>query len=244
MNPRNHTTTRTLAVIAGLALAAGSANAAVLINGDFETGDLTGWTGGGGTTGSVVSTTSPLAGTYSAVQTPKAAQQLYQAFTTITLTATTSFIFSASDPGGANDRSMNVTFRGSGYTGGSPQINLRLTDVGNNSTGDIQVFDGATWQTVLTSAVTFNTSTAFSLTINSYGVGSTYDLTVGSSTATGLSYFHGGVLANFAQLSFVNASNTAGSTLKIDNVSVIPEPSAAALLGGLGGLLLLRRRRN
>ena len=40
----------------------------------------------------------------------------------------------------------------------------------------------------------------------------------------------------------LNSSLAAGSTFKFDNVSVIPEPSAAALLG-LGGLALLRRRR-
>ena len=38
-------------------------------------------------------------------------------------------------------------------------------------------------------------------------------------------------------------SNDGGSNSRIDNFAIIPEPSTAALLGGLGGILLLRRRR-
>jgi hypothetical protein len=144
-------------------LASAPIGAQIITNGDFETGDFTGWTAA--STGSAVSSTSPLAGTYSAVQTPGPGAQLYQTFTPITVAATTSFVFSATDPGGAGDRSMNVAFRDSNYSGGAPQINLRLVDLDDNGVGDIQAFSGiagsgGAWQTVLTDAVTFGTSTS------------------------------------------------------------------------------------
>jgi hypothetical protein len=37
--------------------------------------------------------------------------------------------------------------------------------------------------------------------------------------------------------------NDGGSESRIDNLTIIPEPNTAALLGGLGTMLLLRRRR-
>lgn len=239
---------RNLAAFSAFALVTGSASAAnVIVNGDFETGNLSGWTQNG--TGTTVSATNPLAGTSSAVQVQGTGAQLFQSFTAITSTVTTSFIFSATDPGEL-DRSMNVGWRGTGYPDTSGQINLRLVDVGDNGIGDIQVFDSATWQTVLTDVVTFDStpslpSTTLSLTINSFGLGANYDLTVGASTATGITFFHGAALTDLEQLSFVNSSLAAGSSVKFDNVSVdaIPEPSAA-LLGSLGLLMLLRRRRN
>jgi len=145
---------------------------------------------------------------------------LSQSFTPLTVAATTSFIFTASDPGGAGDRSMNVTFRDSASTAGGNQINLRLVDLDADGDGDVQIFNG-TWQTVLPNAVTFGAPTSFSLTINSYGAGATYDLNVGGNVANGLSFFQSGVLSNFAQVAFVNAQQAAGSTFKVDNVSVV-----------------------
>jgi len=164
--------------------------APIMVNGGFETGNFTGWTTG---TGSTVSSTSPLAGNHSALQTPSAAQQLSQSFTPLTVAATTSFIFTASDPGGAGDRSMNVTFRDSAYTAGGNQINLRLVDLNADGDGDVQVFNGA-WQTVLTDAVTFGSITTFSLTITPNGAdydftwnskaGKTYDLVSSTDLST------------------------------------------------------------
>lgn len=230
---------KTLLPLAGLALAAGSVSAAnVIVNGDFETGDLTGWSLTG--SGSTVSSTDPLAGLESAIQTPNGTSKIEQSFTTFTTAATTSFIFSATDPGGSGDRSMNVTF---GESGSDDQINLRLVDDGADGDGDIQAFSGS-WNTVLPDAVTFGTTTTFSLTINGYGGSFSYDLNVGGSTATGLTAVQGSALGDFNHLSFVNAQLASGSSVKFDNVlvDVVPEPSAAALLG-LGGLALLRRRR-
>ena len=229
-----------LAAFASFAFTAGSASAAnVITNGDFENGDFTGWTVGGGST--TISSTTPLAGSYSALQVQWNGATLTQSFTPFTDAATTSFIFAASDPGGAGDRSMNVTF---GNSTGSNQINLRVVDLDDDGDGDVQAYDGG-WKTVLTDVVTFGSTTTFALTINGYGAGFNYDLNVGGNIASGLTDVQGGVLNDFNQLSFVNASLAAGSTFDFDNVSVVPEPGTYALLAGLTGLVfvMLRRRR-
>ena len=102
----------------------------------FETGDFTGWNVGD--LGSGMSTTSPLAGNYSVLQTPSIGDQLQPSFPPLPGPVTTTFIFSASDPGGAGDRSMNVTFRDSNFSavGGGHQINLRLVDLDADGDGD------------------------------------------------------------------------------------------------------------
>ena len=213
------------------------AEAALLTNGDFETGDFTGWTKSSATT--VIDATTPLAGTASVVQTGGNGL-LRQAFTAQTTPTTASFIFTATDPGGAADRTMNVYFEQSGSS--SNRVNLRLVDRDDDGDGDVEVFDGA-WQLALENAVTFGEVTSLSLTFNSYGVGANYDLTVGSSTATGLTAFQNGAPTDFGDIIFVSSSNSATATFEFDNV-VVPEPSTflLAVFGGLG-LTLLRRRR-
>ena len=41
-----------------------------------------------------------------------------------------------------------------------------------------------------------------------------------------------------------SSSESGQAPAAIDNIQIIPEPNVAALLGGLGMLSLLRRRRN
>lgn len=170
----------------------------------------------------------------------QASALLTQVFTAFTDAATTSFIFAASDPGGADARSMNVTFGGNGNS----QINLRVVDLDDDGDGDVQAFNGA-WTTVLTDAVTFGSTTTFALTINGYGAGFNYDLNVGGNIASGLTHVQDGVLNYFNKIRFVNSSLATGSTFEFDNVMVIPEPGTYALLAGLTGLVfvMLRRRR-
>ncbi len=236
---KKYTQIISLAAFASFAFTAGSASAANMIsNGDFETGDLTGWTVGG-TGGTTINSTTPLAGAYSALQV-RHTGVLSQSFTAFTDAATTSFIFAASDPGGASDRSMNVTFGGNGTN----QINLRVVDLDDDGDGDVQAYNGA-WETVLTDAVTFGSTTTFALTINGYGANFNYDLNVGGNIVSGLTFVQDGVLTYFNNLRFVNSSLATGSTFEFDNVVVIPEPGTYALLAGLTGLVfvMLRRRR-
>lgn len=232
----------TLLPLACMALAAGSAQAAnVIVNGDFETGTLTGWTQPGSQGGTTVSGTAPLAGNFSAVQT-RVTDRLVQSFTPITTVVTTSFLFNTINPtGAAGDRGLNVTLRD--VDTDSATINLRLL-----ANGNIEIFStalGNTWQPLLTNAATYGTTTAFSLTINAFGTDFDYDVTVGSQTATGLSFLQGtATFDELDELSFVNSALFTDTSLKIDNVSVVPIPEpTAALLGSLGALLLLRRRR-
>lgn len=76
--------------LAGFALAAAPAHAAnVIVNGDFETGTLTGWTQPCSQGGTTVSSTAPLAGNFSAVQT-RVTDRFLQDYTPITTIVTTS----------------------------------------------------------------------------------------------------------------------------------------------------------
>ena len=193
----------------------------LLVNGDFETGDLTGWTN---TATATIESTTPLLGSHSAVLPNDVGagvpQTLAQAFTTQAGSVTTSFIFSMADPAA---RGLQVYFR---EDTGSGQINLQVVDLDNDGDGDVQIYDTtlASFQTVLTDAVTFGEQTTFSLTFNSFGAGFDYDLTVGSQTATGLSYWQNSALDDFNELSFVNEFGNTAYEIDEVQVTVAPDP--------------------
>ena len=228
----------TLAALAGLVITTASAHAAIISNGDFETGDFTGWTN---TATATIDSTTPLLGSHSALVPNDvgagAPQALLQAFAAQTDPVALSFTFSAADPGAGLGLQVYL-----GESAGGGQINLVVVDLDNDGDGDVQIYDTtlASFQTVLTDAVTFGEQTTLSLTFNSFGAGFDYDLAVGSKSATGLSFSQNNVLDDFDKVSFVNEFGNTG--YEIDNVAVVPEPSSAALLG-LGGLALILRRR-
>ena len=229
----------TLAALAGLVITTASASAAnVIVNGDFETGDFTGWTN---TATATIDSTTPLLGSHSALVPNDvgagAPQALLQAFAAQTDPVALSFTFSAADPGAGLGLQVYL-----GESAGGGQINLVIWDIGGSSAGDVSIFDLNTgsFQTILTDAVTFGATESFSLTINDYGASFDYDLAVGSKSTTGLSFSQNNVLDDFDKVSFVNEFGNTG--YEIDNVAVVPEPSSAALLG-LGGLALILRRR-
>jgi hypothetical protein len=230
-----------LVAFASFGLSAGSASAAnMLTNGGFETGDFTGWSQlGGSHATNVISDTDPLDGIYSLIQSRKSNKNLFQTFTAITTAATASFDFQVGDPGTA--RGFNFVLNDSAAN----NINVRLTDADDGGAGDIQVYDGTAWQTVLNNVYTFDTESTFSLTVNSYGADATYVLSVGGVVSSSLTYLQHGTFNNAAGVAFAQPSLAAGVPLKIDNVLVIPEPGTYALLAGLTGLtfVMLRRRR-
>lgn len=214
------------------------ANAATLVNPGFETGDLTGWTEA--TSGTTVVTIGALDDTYSAQIVKQNSGTLSQGFSAMTGTINVGFNFSATDPGGATDRVLHFVLVG----GGDSLINFRLVDEDTDGDGDLQAFSGSAWESTGVKDVAFTTKQAFSLTINDLGgVSPTYDVSIGTSSATGLTIFQTTPTAasSLDSILFAHGAQAAGSTLLIDNV-YIPEPSSLALFG-LGGLLIARRRR-
>lgn len=78
-----------MATFLGAILASAPATAQIITNGDFETGDFTGWTVQ--ERDSVVDGTAPLDGSLSLVQTPGGASQARQSFRPVTGLVTTTF---------------------------------------------------------------------------------------------------------------------------------------------------------
>ena len=239
-------------LVAGLVAGSPSAQAFLITNGDFETGDTTGWTiPSGHNPGSVVSGASALDGSYSfghlatgsiLAQQP-AGGPLTDPGTSVSL------IFSMPDPGTVGARGLNMTL----YNGGSDnsQVNLRVNEDGvEDGLGDVQVYDVGifNWQTILQDVVTFGATHALTVTFNGFGAGLDYDVSVDGNTASGLNYFQslgGNVELNaLAELRFTGAGGANNGPYTIDNVVVIPEPSSLALLlMAAGGLVWGRARR-
>jgi hypothetical protein len=141
----------------------------------------------------------------------------------------------------ANDR---IRLRDNNYSGDI--ITLRLNSAGTG----IESFNVGTntWFTAL-SGLSMSANTNYWMRVigtdldvagRSYTVGfstngSTY------TTSSAITAFHGQftVPTDFESIGFESGT---GKTMTVDNITVVPEPSAA-LLGGLGVLCLLRRRR-
>ena len=219
-----------LAITTFLATAATASAAISLTNGNFATNNTTGWN----TTGTVS------AATGAAVL--SAGATLSQDFSTgVTGTAENydfqlDFSFSVS----ANNINQRIRIRDNSNAGDIITLRLNATGTG------IERFSG-TWGSALT-GITITPNTTYWFRV----VGSDLDLagrsyTLGFST-DGVSYVSTGPLTGFhsalvgSDFETVTFESGAGTILTLDNVSVVPEPSAA-LLGGLGLLALLRRRR-
>ncbi len=201
----------------------------ILINGDFGTGDLTGWTDTNGI-GTVNAGRLEIAGGGA----PDGFVQ--QGFEPQVVATTISAEFWTVDPG---DRSFNMFLR---QDATSAQINLRVVPGGN-----IQIFfsTAGSWQTLtnLNGSVVTDGTTANSITVtlNDYGAALNYDVTVNGATESGVGFFQNGPLSNVGRIAFDNDFGTTGYS--VDNVSVSPVPEpGSALLALLGGLGLLRRR--
>ena len=256
--------------VAGLAatlILASSADAAFLTNGDFESlgtnpQTFTSWTESGDMA-TVAST--PISGTNSArmVDVPSGSSNMVQTLTDPD-DELKQFIyetdFATSDPGGASNRSLHINLRYGALVGTLTQINLRVVDLDADGDGDVQVFNGADWNTALPgvgSSVGFSASED-DLEVNHLKVVGdftaatpSYDIYVtgpnGSFSQTGITAFHGTApTSGVTALNFVTfeTGNTVGWVVA-DNVSVsaVPEPTVAGLLC-LGGLAIRRRRRD
>ena len=223
-------------LLAAMVLMAVSVQAELLVNGDFETGDFTGWVN---TATATIDSTTPLSGSHSAAIPndvgPGAPQTLTQAFTAQTDPVTLSFDFSMPTSTGLG---MQVQL---GETS-SGMINAVVWDGNSSGVGDVWIYDTTLggFQMVLSEAVTFGTTQSFSLTINGLGAGFDYDLSVGSKSTSDLSFWQNSALDDVNEVTFVNEFNN--TSYEIDNVSVVPEPATLGLLG-IGALFagLIRR---
>lgn len=164
----------------------------------------------------------------------------------------------------------NVTLSGWTYTERTPDINGAVWFMGGNTYGTAS--DGNYMVNVLSGGVSYFLSSSITgLTIgNSYtvyfdarqrsGGGGNFDVVVDTTVPTGgfnitpastawaqqsITFTAEATSHTLSIANFDYATNTAtatGAGLMVDNFTVVPEPSAA-LLGGLGTLALLRRRR-
>lgn len=98
--------------------------------------------------------------------------------------------------------------------------------------------------------VAYTDNTIYDFTLSTTIGGDKYSWSViqrGGGTASGTDFTFSGsgtTLTNVSGIAFFwSADAGSGNDGFIDNVSIIPEPSSA-LLGALGALMLLRRRRN
>jgi hypothetical protein len=211
--------------LAGLCLAPPVQAANVLVNGDFETGDFTGWKLGAAAT---IDSQTPLAGSHSALlpndpNPPAQPLKLYQSFTAQTEPVTVEFTFAMTAP---NVRGLQVMLS---EQGGIGFINLQVTDLDNDGDGDVQIYHSPSrrFETVLKDAVAFGSAQTCSLTFNGFSAGLNYNLTVGDKSAADLSFYQNQAPNNLGQLSFVNEYSNTG--YEIDNVRVdvppVPERS-------------------
>lgn len=139
------------------------------------------------------------------------------------------------------------------------QINLR-----GIKSGAIQVYNGSIWVLVPGLTMNFSTETGTvgvfdgeTLAVNTLNITGDYDTTDGTPTvnysitlngvtATGISAFQAGAAANNGIGSVAFGGALAAKSFLVDNVTLtaIPEPTVAtALVGGIGMLLLRRRRK-
>ncbi len=214
-----------------------------ILNGDFETGDLSGWSNSAGAT--IATGVSALDGTSSAFLPDSTVDSGYlrQYLPSVSTPVVTEFIFTMPDPGGPGDRGLNAFWDGPGG-----QINLRVVDLDSDSDGDVQIYQqGSGWQTPasLKDSVSFSEVNSLRLTLNDFGSSFDYDVTVNGATTTGLGFYQYSALESFDNVYFSNSYSAVGFT--IDNVFVsIPEPMTLlvwSLLAGLGVGLGWRRRR-
>ncbi|MCW1922071.1 hypothetical protein OKA05_05870 [Luteolibacter arcticus] len=239
----------TLLLIAGLCAGTTSSHAAyVLINGSFEDTSLpfpNGWTPGG-------TITDPggagfANGTADAFM--DAGESITQDFSGGVTTATAEnynfqldFAFRSSSLSTTSDQRFRL--RDHNNTGEMISLGFETAATGGGTA--LSYFNGSSWITAIDAA--FSLSTTYYFRVNGYNFDQAgRDYTVGYSTdginfTTGanITGFHGTTFgADFETVRF----ESGGSQMRIDAVSIVPEPSAA-LLGGLGLLALLRRRRS
>lgn len=207
-----------------------------LSNGNFSTNSTSGWT----TTGTVNASSG--AAVFSA------SSGISQDFSNTTVATAENYDFQLDFTFSVSAANQNQRFRIRDNNNSGDIITLRL-----NSGNGVQMFRGTAmsapnnlWENALSFTIANNTTyhmritgSDFDLSSRSYTIGLSSD-GVSYTTSSSLVTFHSAASgSDFETLVFESGAST---TMTVDNITVVPEP-ASALLGGLGLLALLRRRR-
>ncbi|HSP41320.1 MAG TPA: hypothetical protein VLO11_00475 [Luteolibacter sp.] len=244
-------------IFVAMAASSTDSSGAVIANDDFESNSTTGgsgWASGWSVSGgSYMNSGSVIDGTYTLGlygQNNDAVRSVVSPITTTGDIVTVSWSMRAgwdvvtdNDGGVTSELGLNLRDQN-----GNTLITFKFLDGAQN--GKLQVNDGGSNFAI--NDITFATNNIYDFTFTSELGTNTYDFTVnrrGSSesfsTPANTYFFTGGSMTSFEDVRFfMTAPSGSGNDGFLDSVSVtvIPEPSAA-LLGGLGMLALLRRRR-
>ena len=227
------------------------ASHAAVINGDFETGDMTGWTSfsfGGQTNNLEIDSIFPIAGSHS--MTTDATSTIRS--TTQAIGLYTSFVYSMDFRIDFDSTIREMDWSLGAGTGGEANGLLRFgVDVINGIRGiGINGAASGAWGTLNDGTFSPISGTDYTWVVT----GSDFDGT--SSASYDVEIFEGATSVYTStnntfttetgdaiqSVNFTRGGNWQGGGFTVDNITIVPEPSSAALLG-LGGLALILRRR-
>jgi len=225
---------------------AASLPAATIID-DFESGNFSGgsgWSGGWttGGSGSFSNGASQINGVRSgALFGTSSLARNFTAIATGTVTATWSL---KGLPAFGNFNELGLNIRGLKSDSATNVLTMKFTDLASTS---VTLNDGGTDFNQGTLGYKANAIYDFSFTStvggNTYSWSVNERGTANTTSGNAFTYSGGSTLTNVNGLTFFWSANSGGGNDGlIDQVSVIPEPSAA-ILGAIGSLILLRRRR-
>ena len=244
------------AAVLGLAFAATHASAQnLLTNSDFETfgadsstTTFPGWNEGSGTT-AIVQSMSNSSGT---ALSGLASARIVAANSTMTQGApfniSTPFSLDMKLAGtavtGSNSRSTSFFLQSGSNT--AYQVNLRVVNGSTTGKGTLEVYNGTAFVPLLADAFNFSTdlNTPVTNTLNVSGTftpsASSYAVTLNGTQSSPISLFQNGRMTDLRNVIF--SSINGAQTFVVDDVTLTPEPSSLALLGGLAFLFRRPRR--